>query len=122
MRDKKHLLHLIMMGVYFGFSDESIIEFLQEFDVCCAPGFDRHSRDQRGMHGLIVSRSEFETQTLAQIVNGINLRRFCSTPWPNQPVEAVWKDEVSELMRTRLDFRNRVRRLFNAYPREGLHG
>ena len=119
--DKNHLYHLIKFGVYFGYSTESIIEFVINFDNAYEEIneqlFDYRIKGVTHGTGHVCSWYEAITLSYEEISEKININRFCSVkfPWNDKiPFDKVLMNyETDKLFRTNYRYRKQVERILD---------
>lgn len=121
INDKNHLYHLIKYGVYFGYSNDSIIEFIQNFGTAYeeinGKFFDYRIKCETAGTGHMCSWYEAITLSYKELTNLINSNRYCDIifPWDNdKPFNKTLTDSyVTNLYSTNFMYRYKVEQLFN---------
>lgn len=88
---KEHIYKLVKMGVYFGYSTNSIIEFIQNFgnayEIIDGKLYDYRTKGATNGTGHMCSWYEAITLSYDDMSKEINAKRYCKIPFP-------WDDEI----------------------------
>lgn len=95
---------IITYGIYFGYSRESILEFLHDFNKCKDPNTDEWSNNRfktRNIfkNGHIISTSEIDIP-IEILIDNINKRRYCTFDFLSSANLKIsdCENEVNELL------------------------
>lgn len=114
---REHMLSVIRYGVYFGYSDMSIIQFVVEFDEpmfdCSGNVIDPKNQIRDYGDGMIPSYIEAKYNTKEQVYESIKNNRFCSLPFPITSTfdKDMMKKEIDTLLESNQTFIERVNKI-----------
>lgn len=116
IENKDHMYHLVKYGVFFGYSVDSIIEFVNNFGnayhIIDGKLYDYRTKGATNGTGHMCSWYEAITLSYDDMVNEINANRYCEVPFPwddNIPFDKPTMDkEVNNLFNTNFNYRKKV--------------
>lgn len=123
IRSISHMYQLVKWGVYFGYSDESVVQFVVDFgntfeEIDRGDGnifIDYRTHGCTWGTGHVCSTYEAVTKTYQEIVDAINLKRYhaYNFPIPDDGVvdTLAMSLEVEDLFSTNFKFRKKVEEL-----------
>ena len=107
IHDRKHLEKLVSLGMYFGYSTESIVQFIVDYNTVFVDEIDYRTHGATLGTGHVCSTYEALTMTYDEIVEGIESRRYSERPFPSDHDLDDHK-EVDILMRRDFFFNKKV--------------
>lgn len=111
-------LHLVSNGVFLGYSRDSIIEFIKDFnlidsdrEIAYGP-WNANRLNTRVLAGAwhIIASTEL-TVPEDKLIEQINARRYCNVPYPCVDDDIIFEtseNEIENLMNTNSEFRESV--------------
>lgn len=118
INDIEHATRLVILGVYYGYSEESIVEFLHDIQyVLSDKEWNKNRLDTRGCYGFIMSTNESTLYSKNEMADLININRYCPTPYPSNDysIDAIKKEiaHAYSLMDTDDSFSNKVNHILD---------
>lgn len=121
IKNKSHLYSLIKYGVYFGYSKDSIIEFVNNFgnayEIIDGVLYDYRTKGPTQKTGHMCSWYEAITLSRKEIIDNINSKRYYHIPFPLTDKAAFDKSSIenaiANLYRNDFHYRRNVEQLVN---------
>lgn len=113
-----HAMHLISYGVFLGYSTDSIVEFIKDFNYinqCEENAYGEWNTNRLNTRTLanswhIIASTEIG-KSEQELIDAINKNRYCKTPFPCTDDEHIFvtiDDEIDVLMETNTEFSSKV--------------
>lgn len=113
----------IVYGVYYGYSEESILAFIDRAEAITADLTSKGQIDERFSGSGYISPICDADRSVEDIIVEINRRRFCKIPFSitGTPFETNKDFLIKELIEKNENFLNIVIRIVNLYKRRKLN-
>lgn len=108
----EHMTRLVGFGVYFGYSTESIVEFIINFGTAYDEYHDYRTIGETDGTGHMCSSYEAITYNKDELIQQINSRRYCGNKFPDLEMKVQEQSiELEFLMETNFAFNKKVHKL-----------
>lgn len=113
IRDKNHLRHLVTNGIYYGYSNDSILEFVQNFGLHYGYSqWNEQRQAAKNISGHLFTWTERLLYTEEELFAKVNERRFCHVSFPSDDCHSN-EMHILELKETSPLFNELVERMYN---------